>query len=336
MQTNYAVKSTITRIANYAPERIVSNNEMEHLINAKALFMPSGTLERKFGIIERRFAADNEQASDLAVNAAIKIIRKDDKNTIDCLIFASGSSDMIEPATASIVQSKLQLKCPALDVKNACNSFTCGLQVANAFIVSGMYKKILLVTGEKVSSIIKLEFENIEEFLKRFASFSMGDAGAAVLIEPSNDNSGMYEQNFETHGEHWELCTVPGGGSMYPHDGSKVYFEGRTAEMRDVFLAKKGDAINIALQKMNWQPSDLDFVFMHHVSENTFEIAASDLGIAQEKFYNVFSNYGNMAASSIPFALCNAVENNVLKKGDKIMLLGVASGISLSVQLLIW
>jgi acyl-CoA:acyl-CoA alkyltransferase len=336
MQSFTILKSTITRIAGYVPERIVTNAELENIINTKAMLMPHGTLERKFGIVERRFAADGEQASDLAVGAARKIIKEEDKNSIDCLIFASGSSDMIEPATASIVQDKLQLKCPAMDVKNACNSFTCGLQVANAFIVSGIYKKILIVSGEKVSSIIKLEFDGIEEFLKRFASFSMGDAGAAALIEPATDSSGMYEQNFETHGQYWQLCTVPGGGSMYPHDGSKVYFEGRTAEMRDVFLEKKGDAIDVVLTKMGWTPSDLDFVFMHHVSESTFELAATDLGIAKEKFYNVFSHYGNMAASSIPFAISSAVENKVLKKGDKIMLLGVASGISLSVQLLIW
>jgi acyl-CoA:acyl-CoA alkyltransferase len=336
MQLQTINRSEITKIAGYTPHRIISNYELESILNKNGQLIPEGTLERKFGIKERHFAADNEQASDLAVAAALKILTPNDKTSIDCLIFAAGSSDMIEPATASIVQQKLQLQCPAMDVKNACNSFTCGLQVANALIVSGAYKKILVVTGEKVSSIIKLEFENTEEFLKRFASLSMGDAGAAALIEPSITTSGIYAQNFVTYGQYWELCTVPGGGSMYPHDGSKVYFEGRTAEMRDVFLEKKGDAINVALQQAGWSTADLDFVFMHHVSENTFEIAANDLGIAKEKFYNVFSNYGNMAAASIPFALSNAVENNTLKKGDKIMLLGLASGISLSVQLLIW
>ncbi len=330
------MKSNITHVAHYAPQRVVTNTELENIINKNAMLMPLGTLERKFGIKQRHFAADDEQASDLGVAAALKIITEENRNTIDCLIFAAGSSDMIEPATASIVQHKLQLSCPAFDVKNACNSFTCGLQVANAFIVSGMYKKILIVTGEKVSSIIKLEFESLEEFLKRFASFSMGDAGAAAIIEPSNNESGIYAQNFVTHGEHWELCTVPGGGSMHPHDGSKVYFEGRTAEMRHVFLEKKGDAIDKALQIAGWRANELSLVFMHHVSENTFEIAAADLGIEKEKFYNVFANYGNMAATSIPFALSSAIQNNILKKGDKIMLLGVASGISLSVQLLIW
>lgn len=330
------MRSKISAIAGYVPQRIVTNQMLETIINEKKVFLGEGLLEQKFGIKERRFAADNEQASDIAVAAAQKILCNTDKDSIDCLIFAAGSSDMIEPATAAIVQYKLNLSCPALDIKNACNSFTNGLQVANAFIRSGTYKKILLVTGEKVSTIIKLQFDDNVDFMKRFASLSMGDAGAAVLVEPSIDGSGIYAQHFQTHGEHWDLCTVPGGGSMYAHEPGKIYFEGRTTEMRKVFFEKKGAAISKTLEDCGWQADELDHVFMHHVSHKTFELAASDLGISTDKFYNVFVRFGNMAAASIPFALSAAVEENKLKKGDKIMLLGLASGISLSVQLLIW
>lgn len=329
-------KSKIIKIGNYAPERIISNAEIEKLVNVNRLMLPEGLLKEKFGIEERRFGTENEQASDLAVGAALKILEPCDIDTIDCLIFASGSSDMIEPATSSIIQSKLKLTCPAVDIKNACNSFVCGMQTANAFIISGEYKKIMVVSGEKLSAIIKLHYEDNLELMKRFACLSMGDAGAAVLMEKSEDESGIYIQKFQTNGEYWELCTVPGGGSMYPHDGSKVYFEGRTTEMRKVFFEKKGKLIESALNEAGWLAGDLDHVFMHHVSVQTFELVANDLGIPKEKFYSVFEKYGNMAACSIPFAMSDAYAKNVLKKGDKIMLLGLASGISISVQLLIW
>lgn len=328
--------SYIVKIANYAPQRIVSNAEMAYLINSEKIILNGDLLKEKFGIEERRFADEEEQASDLAVKAALKILEPEDYTTIDCLIFASGSSDMIEPATASIIQSKLKLSCPAFDIKNACNSFVCGIQTANALIVSETYKKILLLSGEKLSAIIKFSYEDNAEFMKRFASLSMGDAGAAAILEKSDSDSGIYAQKFQTNGEYWELCTVPGGGSLHPHDGSKVYFEGRTTEMRKVFFEKKGKIIENALNEAGWLLSDLDLVFMHHVSVQTFEMVANDLHISKDKFYNVFENYGNMAASSIPFALSDAYNKNILKKGNKIMLLGLASGISISVQLLIW
>lgn len=328
--------SKISSISCFAPHRIVLNDELESLINTEKKFISEGLIFEKFGMVERRFAEKNDQASDLAVSAAYKILDNIDGASIDCIIFAAGSSDMIEPATSSIIQNKLKLHCPAFDVKNACNSFVNGLQTANALIISKTYKKILLVCGEKLSAIIKLQFDDNVEFMKRFASLSMGDAGAAAIIEASDDESGIIAQRFQTNGEHWELCMVPGGGSMFPHDGSKVYFEGRTAEMRKVFFEKKGDLINKTLQDVNWSTKDIDFVFMHHVSMQTFVDVATDLNISADKFYNVFEKYGNMAAASIPFAISDASEKGILKKGDKIMLLGLASGISISVQLMIW
>ena len=233
------IRSKITKISHYAPERIVSNEELAGLLNTENFKIQAGIFKEKFGMEERRYAAEGEQASDLAVAAALKILTPENINTIDCLIFGSGSSDMIEPATSSIIQSKLKMLCPAFDIKNACNSFVCGLQTANALILSNTYKKILLLSGEKLSAIIKFSYADNAEFMKRFASLSMGYAGAAAIIETSTNESGIYAQRFQTNGEHWQLCTVPGGGSLHPHDGSKVYFEGRTSEMRKVFFEKK-------------------------------------------------------------------------------------------------
>jgi len=330
------LRAKISLIANYSPETIISSEEIETTINKIGNFLPKNIIEQKFGVKERRFARKDIQASDLAVGAALKIIKQIDKSTIDCLIFASGSSDLIEPATANIVQSKLNLTCPAFDIKNACNSFVSGLQVADSFIKSGFYKKILVVTGEKLSSIIKLNPENKKDLSKRLACLSMGDGGAAVLVETSTDNSGIYAHLFETYGDHWGLCTVPGGGSMHPQDGSKVYFEGKTKELRDIFMMKKGKITEDCLAKIGWKISDVDHFFMHHVSTSTFDLVANSLGIKTDKFFNVIENYGNMAATSIPFSMQNAIEVGKLKKGDKVMLIGLASGISISIQLMIW
>ena len=141
--------SMISAIAGYAPSRIVCNTEIENRVNEKQELLLEGCIERFFGVKQRRFAEKDEQVSDLAVSAAKKIIAGIDASSIDCLIFAAASCDLIEPATANIIQQKLNLTCPAFDVKNACNSFVTAFHVANAFIASDQYKKILIVTGEK-------------------------------------------------------------------------------------------------------------------------------------------------------------------------------------------
>ena len=133
--------SMISAIAGYSPAAVVSNEEIERRVNYQHELLCPGSIERLFGVRERRFAAENEQVSDLAVAAAIKILAFTDPGTIDCLLFAAASSDLIEPATANIIQSKLGLSCFAFDVKNACNSFVTAFHIADALISSKQYKK---------------------------------------------------------------------------------------------------------------------------------------------------------------------------------------------------
>lgn len=328
--------SRITAIAGYVPERVVSNCEIENIINQHEPLISGGSIERLFGVKERRFAAEKEQVSDLAATAAKKVLADIDPSSIDCLIFAAASSDLIEPATSNIVQEKLGLSCPTFDVKNACNSFVTALHIANAFIVAGNYKRILIATGERLSHSIKFSLDSKEELIQRLAAFSLGDAGAAAIIEASHDEQGLYNQKFITFGQYWRLCMLPGGGSLFPHDSSKYYFEGKTMEMRNIFLEKKGNIAEDCLAEAGWTMEEVDHFFMHHVSKNTFDIVSASIGITSERFYNVIETHGNVAAASIPYAMSIAVEKGDLKKGDKVMLIGLAAGISISVQLLIW
>lgn len=123
---------------------------------------------------------------------------------------------------------------------------------------------------------------------------------------------------------------------MFPHDGSKTYFEGKTSEMLHVFIENKGQIAEKCLEETGWKLKDIDHFFMHHVSKKTFDVVAFALGISTDRFYNVIQDHGNIAAASIPYAMSVASERKILKKGDKVMLIGLASGISISIQLLIW
>jgi 3-oxoacyl-(acyl-carrier-protein) synthase III len=326
----------ISDIEIFLPERTVSSFELENLINKKEKLLPEGSIERLFGVRERRYADADMQASDLGANAARSLVEKHGAETIDCMIFASASSDLFEPATANIAQAKLGLNCPAFDVKNACNSFVTALQIASSFIDANTYKKILIVSGEKTSTSIRFEPNDAEDLKKRLASLSFGDAGSAVMVEQSANGCGIYFQKFKTVGKHWELCTIKGGGTMFPADFEKSYFEGETAELANVFIKEGAGFVQSCFIEAGLTLSEIDYIFTHQVSSKSFDVLAAVSSFPRHKMIKVCDLYGNTASASIPISLYTAQKNGLLKHGDKIAIIGLAAGISISIQLMIW
>jgi 3-oxoacyl-(acyl-carrier-protein) synthase III len=326
----------ISDIEVYLPERVVTSFELETIINKGGKLLDTGSVERLFGVCERRYADPTEQVSDLGANAARNMVEKHGAREIDCLIFASACSDLIEPATANIVHSKLGLECPAFDVKNACNSFVTALQVASSFIESGVYKKILIASGEKLSNTIRFDPADEHELKRGLASLSFGDAGSAVMVEPSPNGCGIHFQRFKTVGKHWNLCTILGGGSMFPFDPEKNYFEGKTSELANVFVREGRSFVLASLSEAGWALEEIDYFFTHQVSSKTIELLAMCLGIPIGKMIWVSDQLGNVASVSIPLSLHVANTKGMLKHGNKIAIIGLAAGISISVQLMVW
>jgi acyl-CoA:acyl-CoA alkyltransferase len=334
----------------YLPAKIVTNAEIEYKINtpqyemARGHFesskatkiLPLGALERLFGSRERRFATESEQVSDIAAKAALPIVERKGRQNIDCMVFAAACSDVIEPATANIIQMKLGLKCPVFDLKNACNSFVTAIQIGASLIQTGQYKNVLIVNGEKLQDAIKFEIDDSNELRKHLAAYTLGDAGAAVLLERSTDESGIVYQKFKTRGENWELCTVPGGGSLHPRTGDFNYFEGKTRELRQIFITETRDIFDACFAESGWQISDVKHVFMHQVSVDTFDAVAESFNIPRDRFIQSFSKYGNIAAATIPVNLHEAVAAGKVQKGDKLLFIGLGAGISIGLQLVIW
>ena len=330
------IRSTLKEISTYLPERRVTNNELTELINSEQHYLSDGVLDRLFGIKERRFAKKDQQVSDLAVNAAIPILEKVGKEQIDFLIFAAACSDLIEPATSNIIQSKLGLHCPCLDIKNACNSVVSAMQAADAYIKAGIYNNILIVCGEKLSDAINYQIKDLDHLKRAMASLTLGDAGAALLMSSSNDESGLYLQKFMTEGSQWDLCTIQGGGSMYPHDSFKNYFEGKTTELKDAMIDHCRSFVLQSLQQSEWDIEAIDHVITHQVSNQIFDVIADNTGLDKSKIIQTFERYGNTASASIPLAIAEGVSSGLIKKGDKIAIIGLAAGLSVSVQMLIW
>lgn len=309
---------------------------MENIVNKNSQILPKGSIERLFGVRERRYAEANVQVSDMGANAARNIVEKHGADTIDCMIFASASQDLIEPATANIIQEKLGIHCPVFDVKNACNSFVSALQIASSFIEGGVYKKVLITSGEKLSNSILFEPSCKEDMQKRLASLSFGDGGSAVMVENSANGCGLYYQKFKTIGKHWRLSTIKGGGSLHKFEPKAIFFEGKTAELAHVFIAEGSKFLQSCFSESGWTLPEIDYVFTHQVSMKTFEIVATNLGFPVHKMIQLCDLYGNIASVSIPLSLHIAEKNGILKHGNKIAIIGLAAGISLSIQLMVW
>lgn len=320
----------ISEVSAYLPERVVLNSELEDRVP----LLPKGSLERLFGIRERRFAAPNEQVSDLATAAARPIVDKVGADNIEFLIFAAACADLIEPATCNIVQHKLGLKCPAMDLKNACNSFTSAVMTASSLIRAGICRNVLVVNGEKLSDAIRMDFDDAAQLTRHIAAFSLGDAGAAALVSETKA-PGIVFQKFFTDGAHWPLCTIQGGGSMYPHDVSKNYFEGQTAALKDVLAEKVNSFFHQCLKEGGWSVSAIKHIFTHQVSVSSTRLISSMAQVGSAVVEETFPFYGNTAAASIPLAMYHRNQRGELQEGDPIVWLGLAAGVSISVQLMI-
>jgi acyl-CoA:acyl-CoA alkyltransferase len=345
------IRVKISDTSHYVPSQLLTNADIssrivtpeyahahtrDGYVQTQTRLLPPAMLERLFGSSERRYAAQNEQVSDIGAKAALPIVERFGRENIDCMIFAAATADMIEPATANIVQTKLGLNCPVFDLKNACNSVVSAMQVGMAFIQSGQYENVLIVNGEKLQDGVKFEIDDTDDLRRHIAAYTLGDAGSAVLLEKSDDQSGILYQKMKSRGKYWRLCTVPGGGSMHPRSGSHNYFQGKTAEMRQTFMNELGTLFDDAFEAIGWTADQLDHIFMHQVSLSTFDAVAERCKLPRSKFRESFAKYGNIAAATIPLNFSETIEAGQLKKGDKVMVVGLGAGISIGVQLIIW
>ncbi len=324
----------IEHIESYLPDERISNDHVEERIRAGGFPIQTGLLEKMIGSETRYYAGKNEQASDLAAAAAKKIIEKIPNRKIDLLIFAAASGDLIEPATVNIVQQKLRLTCPGFDLKNACNSVTNAIEIASALLLQGSYENILIVSGEKTSDSIKytnLEKETIKD---HFAAYSFGDAGVALLLTTTTDDKGFFFQRHQTFGEHWNLCRIEGGGSMYPSDASKLVFSGDTFGLKNVIYEIAPPFVKDCMKEAGLTVNDIDLICTHQVSKDTYRMVAETLSYDQCKIMQTFHLFGNTAATSVPIAYHQAVLEGRMQKGNIVMLLGMAAGINISVQLM--
>ena len=330
MKSNFR-KAGIIGVGTYLPEKIVTNSDLEKVVDTTNEWIYSRT-----GIAERRVAKDDQATSDLAIIAAKKALEHAaiDAAEIDLIIVATITPDMIFPATASIIQEQLKAKkAAAFDLSAGCTGFVYALSVANQFVATGAYDKVLVIGAETLTRIV--------DWQDRKTCVLFGDGAGAVVVGPVNENEGFLSFVLGSDGSGAELLYMPAGGSRKPPSLETLSNKEHSLRMSgsDVFkFAVKimGEAAAQALMKSGHKLEDIDFMIPHQANTRIIESAAKRLGLSMEKVFMNLDKYGNMSCASIPVALEEAYHNSLLKKGDLVVFVGFGAGLSWGACALKW
>lgn len=315
----------ILGIGSYGPDQVVNNNDLSKKVDTSDEWIRSRT-----GIVERRFADENQSTSDLSLEAASEAMRNANiqPDEIDLLLVATITPDMAFPSTACILQHKLGLgKIACFDLEAACSGFLYALDVADAMICSGRYKKALVVGAEKMSSIMDWE--------DRTTCVLFGDgAGAAVL---SREGNGPELLGFScgADGSNPSLLCQPAGGSALPASSETVSGRKHFLKMngREIFKSAVRVMESSCLQLLDKHdiPIDaIDHIIPHQANMRIVESLSHRLNVPLNKFYCNLDRYGNTSAASIPLALSEAICSERIKSGDLCLLVAFGAGLTWS------
>lgn len=322
------------------PPQVRTSAEVEACIAAASpgFRLRPGTIEAVSGVRTRRVAAPDVHCSDLAAEAARAALAEAalDVADVGLVVFASASQDLFEPATAHLVQAKLGTRAAAFDVKNACNSFLDGLQVAEALVAAGTYDAALVVTGEVPSRLVRWPVRDADDFRQRFAGFTMGDAGAAALLvrdaaSASGAPRGIFHRRSTARSEHWPLATVPSCGSMHPGSAADAALVADGARLKEAFLAEGPAVLRAALEATGRTLDDFARILVHQATLPYLDEMCASAGLPRDRVEVTIEELGNMASASLPVACAQARARGALRPGDRALWIGLASGIGIGI-----
>jgi 3-oxoacyl-(acyl-carrier-protein) synthase III len=327
----------IAGVGSYLPQQVITSIDIDKRLNGLSYLNVGKMIENITGVKERRYATDDMQASDLAVQAAFAALEDANvtPNDVDTILFTSCSRDLGEPATACLVQSKLgALKATrVLDITNACNSFMSGLELMNSMMATGLSKVGLVVSGERLSTFVNWHLTDPSELKRGFAALTLGDAGGAMVLLPRNgdEKRGILASSFYSDGREWNLSVVMGGGTISPRNIQDSYFICDSLKLSSLALKHLPSVINTALETAGYDlHRDIDLVIPHQVSYSIVEKLSKKMDYPMDKIMVTLSRYGNLGAASVPVALKEAVSDGRVGKGSNVLFVVGAAGFSAS------
>jgi 3-oxoacyl-[acyl-carrier-protein] synthase-3 len=322
------LRSVVLGCGCYLPSRVVTNAELALRVDTSDEWIVQRT-----GIHERRVAADGELTSDLAVHAARAALAnaKVEANSIDLIVVATSTPDQTFPATAVTVQDKLGITGgAAFDLQAVCSGFVYGLATVDGLLRAGTFKRALLIGAETFSRIL--------DWTDRTTCVLFGDGAGAVVIEAQElsgdrEDRGILTSHLRSDGRHRSKLYVDGGPSSTQTVGH-LRMEGR--EVFKHAVANCTDVVEATFRATGYSAKDVNWFVPHQANRRIIEGSAHKLGIDPAKVVITVDRHGNTSAASIPLALCDAVADRRIKRGDLVLLEAMGGGFTWGAVMVRW
>ena len=321
----------IIGIGSYTPKKVLTNADLEKIVDTTDEWIVT-----RSGIRERHIVADDEAASDLAIEASKRALECAglSPEKIDLVICATITGDMPFPSTSCLVQDAIgAVNAAAFDLQAGCSGWVYGLSTGAQFVRSGTYDHILVVGVDVLS--------RFTDWSDRATCVLFGDAAGAVVLGPTAPDTGVLSAHLGADGSGGELLRMEAGGSKLPASEETVRNHQHFIRMegREVFkfaVRIMGEAAIKALEMCGLTPADVDLFVPHQANIRIIESAAARLGLPEEKVFVNVQNYGNTSAASIPLALDEAYRSGRIKEGDVIVAVGFGAGLTYAASVIKW
>ncbi len=324
-------RAQIVGVGAYAPQRVLTNAELEKLVETSDEWIVQRT-----GIRERRIVDDNEGPSDLALRAARQALDRAGvaPEEIDLIVVGTTVGDMNFPTTGNLLQHRLGCKnAGSMDVYAACSGSIYSLSIGAQYIQTGKYQTVLCVGAECLS--------RITDYTDRGTCILLADAAGAAVLRPADGDAGIIDTDLYSDGRYGDLLIQPAGGTLHPATHETVDKRMHFAKMKgnEVFkvaVRMFGDSAQRILERNGFKPTDLDLFVPHQANLRIIEAAVKRLGLPMDRVVVNVDRYGNTGAASVYVALEEAWATKRLRAGDLVLLGAFGGGFTWGAALLRW
>lgn len=325
------IKAAITATSKYLPEKVVTNHDLEKIIDTNDEWIVSRT-----GISERRIVEDGQVTSHMSIQVAEELLQKRgiSAQEIDVIIIGTVTPDMLFPSTAALVQDAIGAsKAWGFDLSGACSGFLYALESGSNMIASGKYQKIIVIGADTMSSII--------DYQDRATYVLFGDGAGGVLLEPSQDESGIIDSSLFTDGSGGKHLNMPGGGSLHPATEETVkqrmHFIKQNGKKVFKFAVKGMADVSVEiLKKHGLTGKDVKLFIPHQANKRIIDASVERLGLSSEQVLINIDRYANTTGATIPIGLAEAVDEGRISAGDYILLAAFGAGFTWGSTLIRW
>jgi 3-oxoacyl-[acyl-carrier-protein] synthase-3 len=324
-------RAKIMGVGAYAPPRILTNADLELLVETSDQWIVQRT-----GIRERHIVDRDEATSDLALRAAQQALERAgvEPREVDLIVVGTTTGDMLFPTTGNLLQHRLGCRnAGSMDVYAACSGSIYSLSIGSQYIQTGKYRTVLCVGAECLS--------RITDYTDRGTCILLADAAGAAVLQVSDDESGILDTDLYSDGRYWELLYQPGGGSRHPATHETVdrrmhYARMKGNEVFKVAVRMFGDCAERILTRNGLTPGDLALFVPHQANLRIIEAAVKRLGLPMERVLVNVDRYGNTGAASVYVALEEAWAAKRLTAGDLVLLAAFGGGFTWGAALIRW